>query len=196
VIIKGLKGDFKPILAWFQEVYTHSSHLTALIVQEEAFNAAYLILNSLKPGFYSKSSDVALWTCKLLSKLGNDFYLRDMSAVGWEWFVSNNGGLEGVLYCANKYSDVNENVVAVLHQFGRFNFIELFSHYMKIFISDPVQYMRSVQGFIRPLSEYKLAKEEIINSGVMEYWIDMACKNADADGRHDPLERCAALSIR
>ena len=35
-----------------------------------------------------------------------------------------------------------------------------------------------------PLSESKLSSEELLNSGAIDYWVEMALKNADNDLRN------------
>ena len=54
---------------------------------------------------------------------------KEMSGIGWDWFVRENGGLQALLSAIDKNINLgNENFVSVLYQFGRYNFMELFTH--------------------------------------------------------------------
>ncbi len=56
-IIKGVKGDFEPVISLYQEAYAHSKHLSQLIEHEHNFNlntnTLSLMLNAFKGGFLS-----------------------------------------------------------------------------------------------------------------------------------------------
>ena len=73
IVIRGIKGNFKPILGWYQEVSANSKRLTNLVEAETPQSTtAKMALNTLKPGFYSKNPDVAYWACKLFAKIAHN----------------------------------------------------------------------------------------------------------------------------
>lgn len=157
------------------------------------------MLDIFKAGLYSRDKDVVLWTCKLLTKLATEFHLKGFSAQAWDWFVEQpGGGLLGILHCINtNYGITVEGPIAVLCQFGKFNYSELFTHHLMVSCQNTKEYMRVVTGFIQPLAEYRQSRDEVISAGIIHYWIDMSCKKADMDaiGSNTPDERAAALGL-
>jgi hypothetical protein len=77
-IIKGMKGDYDPILSLYQEIYQYSKHITSLIEHETNYNLAnntlFIILNALKGGFLSENEEVVNWCCRLFSKIAYEFW--------------------------------------------------------------------------------------------------------------------------
>ena len=164
VIVKGVKGDYAPIVAWYQDVYGNSKHLLSLILKEESTGSVQTILQTLKPGLLSKHEEVAQWTLRLYSKLVFDFSNLELSPYAWEWFINENGGLFACLVCLKRHQDIGPNVVAALTQFGRFNMLELFTVEMQKILSDSQDYLNNILLMIRPLTDAKLTKDEVIIS--------------------------------
>lgn len=51
---------------------------------------------------------------------------------------------------------------------------------LKKTLSDPKDFFYTVSQLLKPISEAKLLKEDLINSGVLEYWLDYAsCVSGD-----------------
>lgn len=84
VIVKGLRGKFEPIIAWYQDIYAHIKKVLQLIEEEEASGSLNLMLSALRPGFVSKSIEVTVWTCRLFAKLGAEFIENDMQPAAWD----------------------------------------------------------------------------------------------------------------
>jgi hypothetical protein len=104
VTVKGVKGTFEKVIDWYEEVYANSKHLAALIENEDGTGALSLALNIVKSGLYSPNYDVAVWCCRLLSKLAYEFLNRGLPAQAWEWFTeSEDGGLEACVYAIKKH---------------------------------------------------------------------------------------------
>lgn len=124
VIVKGMKGEYEPVVAWYQEVYANSKHLTNLIQNEEGTTALLMVLNILKIGLLSKNYDVAVWCCRLLAKMAYDFSNNDMIGPAWDWFINlNDGGIEPCLQCVKRHFESVDSVASVFVQFGRYNFL-------------------------------------------------------------------------
>lgn len=200
VIVKGLKGDFNPVTDWYKEILANSDQLMKIIDnQDEGWATAKKLLDIFKAGLYSKNPDVVLWACKLLSKCATDLHTKGYSGEVWDWFVgSTASGLQGILHSIEKNHTIAiEGAISVMCQFGKYNYSELFTHYLKLCFSNIRDYFRIVSTFIQPLSEYKTSKDEIISAGILFYWIDLACKKADMDivGTNKPEDRAAALGL-
>ena len=107
-----MKGDFQSVMNWFNELCIHSTTLAKLIeIDEDPIAAAINILNIVKAGFYSKSIEVTSWTYRLLSKRVDEFSKRNLMTIFWEWFLSNDGGLEGLIYSYNKNKKALSSIV-------------------------------------------------------------------------------------
>lgn len=200
VIIKGLKGNYTPVTDWYREVLANADQLIKIFENKgEGWTTAKNMLEIFKAGLFSKNSGVALWTCKLLAKLATELHEKGFSGEIWDWFVSQpTGGLQGILHCVEKnHSVAMEGAIAVLCQFAKYNYAELFTHYLKLSFPNIRDYMRIISTFIQPLSEYKISKDNIINAGILMYWLDLACKKADLDviGNNKPEDRAAALNL-
>ena len=61
VIAKGVRGDYDPIIGWYQELYAYTDHIITLLLMGNANSVLPFILNSFKPGLVSKNYEVALW---------------------------------------------------------------------------------------------------------------------------------------
>ncbi|OMJ71022.1 hypothetical protein SteCoe_30868 [Stentor coeruleus] len=194
VISKGLKGKHTPIISWYTELYSTLPHLIHLITNEQTSGSLSLMLGSLKSGFNSKNLEVVLWCCRLFSKLGSDFYEIDLLPPAWDWFVSEGGGLESTLLACKHFSnDIKPQIVSVLAQFARNNFVELFTIQMPTGLSESINYMTTVDELLPSFCEIKSAKQEIISGDIVEYWIDLGLK--EADDFKEPGTRLAAMNF-
>jgi hypothetical protein len=84
------------VIDWYQDLYASSKHFAKLI-EDESGNPKVLpmMMNLIKPGLVSYSTEVASWACRLMSKIGCEFSYLDLSSKGWDWFVDEEiGGIE------------------------------------------------------------------------------------------------------
>ena len=91
--VKGLKGDYTPVLLLMNDVYENCRHLCNLSINNwEAKNGqpsqGKLMLNTYKLGFFSQSELVAEVTCKLFVKIYQEFQLREKLDEFNKWFIS------------------------------------------------------------------------------------------------------------
>eukprot|EP00357_Protocruzia_adherens_P031664 CAMPEP_0115033794 /NCGR_PEP_ID=MMETSP0216-20121206/40176_1 /TAXON_ID=223996 /ORGANISM="Protocruzia adherens, Strain Boccale" /LENGTH=1250 /DNA_ID=CAMNT_0002412373 /DNA_START=59 /DNA_END=3809 /DNA_ORIENTATION=- len=193
ILIKGVKGVFDPVIQWYQDVYQNEGHLVDLIAQEETQGSVTMILGALRPGLLSKNGDVAVWAARLLSKLAFDFSDRNLISPAWEWFISENGGVDASLMCFHRHAEIKESLVNVFIQFGRYNFMELFTLQLKTHLPNPGEYLEVMHEFLIPISESRTSKEEIVNSGILDYWIDIALKQAQNEQRGPIAPRLVAM---
>ncbi len=196
VVVKGLKGEYGPVIEWYKELCANCEALMGILAQEpEGSSALVKILEIFKAGLYSKNTEVAIWACKLLAQMANQLKVGELSGAAWDWFVGDNGGLHGVLHGLKSLHDLpGESVVSLLCQFGRYNFTELFTHHMKLAIQDAGEYMQRVTRLIPALADFKLSRDELGSGGVLVFWIDLGCRRADIDNPNI-AERAAALGL-
>lgn len=161
VVAKGIKGNFEPVSAWYQALFSQSKQLLQLVIKEESTGSVNTLLQALKPGLYSKSEDVAQWTCRLLSKLGADFATVNLLPATWEWFTGTAGGLFAFLACLKRQSDISSVIVSAIIQFGRYNLLEMFTVEMRKIFVEPLEYIQNILLLLKPLTEIKLTRDEV-----------------------------------
>ena len=197
ILIKGLKGEYPPVVSFLMEVYAASKHFTNLIKKEEG-GAVEMVLNIMKGGLYSKSKDVATWALKVLSKIAYDLANLELNKNSWEWFIAVDGGLDGAVYCMQKHPDVLAAAIEMLINFGKENMNELFTQFLKNVINDVSKYWRLISSAIKPLSQFKIGNDEKLQKGlesVLSCWLDSCSRMAENDGRHSVNERGIALGV-
>ena len=155
-----------------------------------------MMTNIIKPGLISRSTDVASWACRCLSKMGYEFSNLDLASKAWDWFVDEaNGGLKVALESVEKHQDLLESITPIFIQFSRYNFTELFTHYLKRAIQTDKDYMNTMNEFLNPLSQSKQSREELLKSGVLDFWISFTVKFVDATANLPIDVRMAAVSF-
>jgi len=196
VIIKGLKGQFDPVISWYKELFAHCESLVKLFKTDpEGLSSTFHVLDIIKSGLHSKSLEVGNWTLRLMGKVASGMNDEEMSGAAWDWFVRENGGLQVILSSITRTKDlINENLVSVLCQFGRYNSMELFTHNIKLSIQDQRMYMEFVTDLLEPLADHKLTRDELMDKGIIEFWINLACGKGDI-ANSNTQERATALKL-
>ena len=72
ILVKGLKGQYEPVVSWYQAVFSALKHLLTLIIKEEVNGSVSLILSTLRPGLLSRNLEAAQWTCRVFARLGKE----------------------------------------------------------------------------------------------------------------------------
>ena len=133
-----------------------------------------------------------VWCLRVLSKLGSELDIRKLLNPAYEWFVDQDGGLAQMcLYVLNQHSDIIENVVSVMFQFGKYNMLELFNLHLKSLTVDLAQYMDLVTDIYSTVSEEFF----VITPEVLDFWIETAIQQADGDSQTSVSEKTSALSF-
>lgn len=195
VCVKGVKGDFEKISQWYQTVYSTSRHFAELIDREEEQGTVSLALKIVSCGLFSPNYEIVVWCLRVLSKLGSELDIRKLLNSAYDWFIEQDGGLSAIVYAINKHSDIIENVVSVMTQFGKYNMLELFNLHLKNMTPDQAQYMDLVTDIYSTVADTFIAKEALVSSGVLDMWIDTAIQQADGDNQSSVAEKTSALSF-
>jgi hypothetical protein len=195
VCVKGVKGDFEKISQWYQTIYSTCRHLAELIDREEEQGTVHLAMKIVSAGLFSPNYEIVVWCLRVLSKLGSELDIRKLLGNAYEWFIEQDGGLSAIIYATNKHSDIIENVVSVMTQFGKYNMLELFNLHLRNLTPDSAQYMDLVTDIYSTVAETFIAKEALVGSGVIDFWIDTAIKQADGDNQSTVSEKTSALSF-
>ena len=90
----------------------------------------------------------------------------------YEWLVEPDGGLDSIMYCYEKHSDVTDSLMSILIQYGKYNLIELFTSKIQSFFSEKTKYLEFITEAYTSVAETILAKESLLASGVLDHWIE------------------------
>ena len=86
-------------------------------------------------------------------------------------------------------------LVPVITQFGKHNLLELFTMHMRNFLADKAFYFDFVQDMFYSIIDTSISRDSFVNSGLLDYWIELALRQADFDGRNSSSERISALAF-
>lgn len=182
------------MITWLTELENASEHFSSLIKKEQ--DNALMAFDAMKGGLYSKNSNACLLTAKILGALAGELDPESQQEKAWEWFISEDGGLEGIVHALTKHSGIESAAVELMMKIGKGKYQDLFQRCMQNLLPQIDSYWRVLTNLIRPLSELKLdeTQEKEINQ-VLETLIDSGSRLADNDGRHGTDERSAACGF-
>lgn len=163
IVAKGIKEVFEPIIKWFKCLINNVEHMVFLISKEEdKAHTMIFVHHAMKAGLVSKDFEVAQNACKFFQKLAYEYFSQDLLSHAWEWFVSEQGGLQYCLLCIKRHPEIAETAITVIIEFSRYNLMELFTHHLKRFHPETKEYLITIRALLKPLSESPLTKEEVI----------------------------------
>lgn len=112
-----------------------------------------------------------------------------------KWFLEKEGGLELSLHALKKHQDLGEEFVTFVSQFSTVNdqLEQVYRYELKKHFVSPLEYV----GQINDLFPFLVIaqSEDLIRSGLIDFWLDSSMKQADNDGKHSYDERVAALTL-
>lgn len=196
VIIKGLKNDFRLVIELFKTVHSNCQVLMKIFAKKtEGISSTIQILNILKAGFYSNNSTVAQWACRTIENLGKLLQEKGFVPFVWDWFISDNGGLQSILEGTKKNNEIiGEFSASMLYEFSRYNYNELFTRHFPRILSDPKDLLLILTEFLQYIAEHTLSRDEFVKSGVFAYIFDFGCRKADVDNS-SVGERASGLTL-
>lgn len=196
VVSKGLKGNHQPVQAWYQDIFSSIPQLVSLILSEEVSGSVSMILSALRSGFSSKSFETVHWCCRVFSKLASELINSDLLPPSWDWFVSENGGLDSCLDALTRFkSSIAADIVNVLVQFARNNFVELFTIQLRNYIPDSVFYFSTMNELLKFFCEIRTAKQELVTGGIVEYWFELGIRESHPDNKKSSDVRVAGINF-
>ena len=177
VLVKGIKGNYDPLILWLQEIYSNIQLILPFLTQEDLLIP--VVLQAVKPALLSKSSDVTSWGCRIISHLCYELANLEILAPAWEWFCKENGGFNSCILCLRRNCYMREGVVSVISQIARFNIAELLTVEVRKFIDNSNDLLDFIHNIFHPLFESSLIKEGAIKDGVLDCWIDIVFKSLE-----------------
>ena len=151
--MKGLKGNFDPILKWLQFLDLNSSSLISIVRTDD--ESIDIVLETLKSGLLSKSNEIAIWTCRLITKLIEELIELDLQPIIWDWFCRDSGGLSTCLTSLKKQSNIKDSIGNIFVMIGKDNISELLTIELKKLMSDSLEYINLVHSFLDVFTNVK-----------------------------------------
>jgi hypothetical protein len=186
ILIKGVRRDYKPVIAFYQEVLSNISHFMNLIeinsisFPNQISKNIEMSLSCFKPGLLSKNFKVVQICGRVMSKLAFELIERNLISAAWNWFIMPDGGLEACILALKKHNSAAEIVVALLTNFGRFHLFELFTVYLKNFINNEGSYFIFMADISEELSKLKFFTDEFIKNKIKDYFFDHIFEASDS----------------
>ncbi|CAG9333687.1 unnamed protein product [Blepharisma stoltei] len=194
IVAKGLKGDFEPVIIWLQDIYSNTERLHGLIQNEISGGSMNFVLSAFKPGLISKEMEASQWTYRVYSKLCLELAENDSLKEAWNWFINGTSCIELCLKSLKRHGNaIFPNLVEFLLQIGQQNYVELFTLHLRNAIPDSKEYLNLMNDFLPLLSESQTAYDDIADSGVVGYWLELGMREAESGQNHDPGTRSCAL---
>lgn len=201
IIVKGLKGQYEPVVKWYQALFAVLKHLMGLIVKEEVNGSVSLILSTLRPGLLSRNLEVCQWTCRVFARLGKDMQEKELLAVAWEvrltqWFSAPSGGIDACIVATTRFGlDIKYSSISILAQFCQGHFSETFTVQFRMYLPDPLPYLTLVDECLPVLFDIKPARDELFASQVIDFWLEFAQKETEGEGKKPIGGRFAAIAL-
>jgi len=113
IVIRGLKNYiYLPILEFLNNFLMLQEHVVLLIIGDS--HSLQFLLNVLRPGLYSASTDVIMVTCKTIKSLLRDLSRKNLQEQIWNYLVMNNGGIGAILNCYNRSPQCIHELVGII----------------------------------------------------------------------------------
>jgi len=198
-VVKGLKGNFEPVIGWYEELYSIADYFAEIICLESKKNKKHntlnMALNAVKTGCFSHNYEVAQWCIRFISKLAFEFEDTICQDALYEWVLNTtqDGGIRAILYVLKRHSELVENVVNCMIQFVKGSLIDVLKDLMINLYQSPLEYVTIVNEFTHVLADKKEYREEMLHSGLIDYWLETNIRQADNNGSHSPEVRTASV---
>lgn len=109
--------------------------------------------------------------------------------------TTQEGGVKAVLYILKRHSDLIESVVNCFIQIAKGSLIDILKELLRTLYPAPLEYVAIANDFTHVLAENKEHREEMLSSGLIDYWLELALRQADGDGTHSQEERTVAIAF-
>jgi len=156
-----------------------------------------MVLNTFKTGFFSHNPDVVLLCCRVMTKLGKAMVDGNLAKPTYDWFsnLQQDGGITAALYVLKKHPNLIEFVVNTICSFGKGRLTYVLRDLMKALYPSPLEYASIINDFIYIVNLNDAAKNEILEHGLIDQWLELGVRYCDNDGKHSPEERTAAIAL-
>ena len=134
------------------------------VITDKTAKIPLFIYQATKPGLVSKSIGVAKLSLQFFFLFMKALSQNNLSTPGWEWFISENGGLNACLNCMNRHYDLEESVIETIMEYAKVNMLELLTTQMKTKTSSPFEYLKIIKKFGRAIETNPKFKEDVLHN--------------------------------
>lgn len=200
-VVKGLKGNYDPIAKFYKKMTEYVNHLCNLLELESQKNKNHstmlMVFNALKSGLFSHSDDVILLTLDLLTKISEVSFDMAIFPAVYQWFITTTqeGGVSALLYILKKHEDLIGPVVFTLVSFAKGNLPNILKEVIKPLYPSPREYIAIINDFTHVLAEEEKTKDELLGSGLVDYWLEENTNKADNESITSSEERTTSLAF-
>ena len=143
-----------------------------------------MILNALKTGLFSHNAEVIASCLELLTKISEVTFEMPIYPAVYQWFItSQEGGISTVLYVLKKFEDMTKDVVNTIVVFAKDNLPSILKETIKSLYPSPREYTAAINNFIHVLAEDDKTKNELLDTGLIDYYLETNISLADNDGK-------------
>ena len=146
IIVKGLNEEFSSIILFYTLLNKHIDKFKYFVDSDE--RDAESLLYAIKPGFISKSSDVARLTINVFKKLKKNVY---------EWLIGESRGSTTLLLGFKRHPYLAEPLWDLLSDIIQGNDIQFFANYFKQSFKDIREMIEICSILVGPLSSSYVA---------------------------------------
>ena len=143
-----------------------------------------MILNALKTGLFSHNAEVIVCSLDLLTKISDVTFEMPIFPAIYQWFITTQeGGISAILYVLKKFEDLIKNVVTTLVAFSKGNLPSILKETIRSLYPSPREYISAVNNFIHVLAEDEKSRSELLDSGLVDYYLETNISSSDNDGK-------------
>lgn len=88
-VVKGLKGNFEPVIGWYEELNSNAEYFVEIICLESKKNKKHqtltMAMNVIKTGLFSHNYEVTQWCLRFITKLAYEFEESICTDALYEW---------------------------------------------------------------------------------------------------------------
>lgn len=200
-VVKGLKGNYDPIIKFYKTIVRYTNHLCNLIELESQKNQNHstllMVFNALKTGLFSYNDEVIVACLELLSKVSEVSFELSIFPAVYQWFITTTqeGGISAILYVLKKHEDLIKPVVATLVAYSKGNLPNILKEIIRPLYPSPREYVSIINNFTHVLAEDPKSREELLDSGLIDYYLENNTKQAENDSKTSPEERTTSLAF-
>ena len=200
-VVKGLKGNYDPILKFYRGMLKVVHHLCNLLELESQRNKNHstmlMVMNALKTGLFSYKDEVILLTLDLLTKISEVSFEMSIYPAVYQWFITTTqeGGISALLYILKKHAELIDPVVFTMVSFAKGNLSNILKEVIKPLYPSPREFISIINSFTHVLADNPTTREEMIDSGLIDYWLDTNIEQADNDAKASPEERTTCINF-
>ena len=193
-VVKGLKGNYEPVVRFYNNMLRFANHLCNLLELESEKNqnnsTMLMIFNALKIGMFSYNDKVILACLEFFSKMSELTFEMSIYPAVYQWFITTTqeGGISAILYVLKKHEDLIKSVVSTLVSFSKGNLPSILKEIIRPLYPSPREYVSIINDFTHVLAESKETKRELLDSGLIDYWLEVNIRSANLDGNVDPQD--------